>query len=277
MRMLVNLWKDSRVKVGFIILLSLILISLFAPVLSPFELSDRSIENRLCEASTEHILGCDLNGGDVLSSLFHGGRVSLFVGIVTVSLGLFIGTFIGLLTGFFGGWFDFLFMRVVDILMAFPGILLALFMSAVLGPGIENIIIAISLTGWIGFARLVRGQTLGIKKLEHVEAARAIGVGSFPIIFRHIFPMLTAPLIVHATFSLSGVIIVESGLSFLGLGPQGDMASWGELLSQGKEVLVEAPILTLAPGLAIVLTVLSLNFLGDALRDYLDPRKIAKN
>lgn len=269
-----ELLKDTRVKVGLIVLALLIIISLFAPMIAPYKMSERAIENRLCEISSEHLLGCDLNGADVLSSLFYGGRVSLFVGFVTVTISLLIGTLLGLASGFFGGWFDFLLMRAVDILMAFPGILLALFMTAMLGPGLENIIIAISLTGWIGFTRLVRGQVLSIKNLEHVEAAKAIGVRSWPIIFRHIFPLLTAPLIVHATFSLSGVIIVESSLSFLGLGPQGDIASWGELLSQGKEVLVEAPILTLAPGLAIVLTVLSLNFLGDALRDYLDPRKL---
>lgn len=266
-----KLLADKRMIFGIALILIIFTLSFFADFFSPYAIGDRGIEFRLCPISGEHLLGCDLNGADVFTLLLHGGAVSLFVGFSTVIISSVLGTIIGLITGYWGGSVDFIFMRVVDILMAFPGILLALFMTAVMGPSLNNIILAICFTGWIGFARLIRGQVMSLKNFEHVEAARAIGLSDFKIISRHIFPFLSAPLIVHGTFSLSGVIIVESSLSFLGLGPQGQVASWGELLSQGKEVLIEAPSLTLAPGLAIVFTVLALNFVGDALRDYFEP------
>ena len=166
-------------------------------------------------------------------------------------------------------------MRAVDLVMAFPGILLAMTLTTLLGPTVINIVLAISLTGWTAAARLVRGQVLSLNEREYVTAARALGAVDRRIIWRHIFPGTISPLLVHATFSLSGVIIVESSLSFLGFGAQDSAASWGSLLGQGRTVLTEAPHLSIAPGMAIALTVLSLNFIGDSLRDALDPKSVS--
>ena len=262
--------KDSRFKLGLIGLGSVLVLSFLIPIF----MEDQKLElsSRLCAPSSNHLLGCDLNGGDVLISVLRGGRVSLIISFITVFLTFSLGLFVGLITGYWGGVIDNFIMGAVDLLMAFPGILLALFMTSILGPSYQNIIIAMCITGWIGSARLIRGQAMSLRSREHVQAAVAIGQSHWSILTKHIFPLCLAPLIVHSTFSLSGIIIVESSLSFLGLGPQEGILSWGGLLSQGKTVLIQAPWLTLAPGAAIMITVLSLNFIGDSLRDFFDPK-----
>ncbi len=217
-------------------------------------------------------MGQDKLGRDQLSRLLHGARVSLYVGLLTISFSLLIGVSVGAISAYAGAAVDFWISRFIDILMAFPGILLAIAMSAVLGPSLVNVVLALSLIGWTGYARLVRGEVLALKKREHVEAARSLGVTPLCILSRHIMPMLAGPLTVQASFGLAGAITAEAGLSFLGLGVQAPQASWGSMLNEGRSFLLIAPHLTVFPGIAISLTVLALNTLGDALREALDVR-----
>ena len=196
--------KDPRLVISSIFLIILLFVSLFAGFISPYEVGQNNIMDRLCEPSSSHLLGCDLNGGDVLTSLFHGGRLSLSIGLITVFLTLTVGVLIGGISGLVGGWVDIIFMRLVDILLAFPGILLALVISSILGPSLFNVVIAISATGWISSARLVRGQVLSLKEREFVEAARAIGVSRWTILFKHILPMTWPIIIIHGTFFAFG-------------------------------------------------------------------------
>lgn len=263
---------DPKFKIGMILLILITVIAVFAPLIAPYPADLIETSLRLCPLSSSHLLGCDVNGGDVLTSILYGARISLYIGLATVFLCATIGMTLGLVSGYAGGIIDGIIMRIVDILMAFPGILLAMTLAAVMGPSIHNIIFAISATGWIGSTRLIRGQVLSIKEREFVLANKALGASTFRTVFFHVLPSTLPSMIVHATFSLSGVIIAEAALSFLGLGPQQGTPTWGALLSQGKSVMIEAPILTIAPGLAIMTTVLALNFVGDSLRDYLDPK-----
>lgn len=266
--------RDKRFWVAFIVMALIVLGILLAPAIAPYAPGEAQIVDRLCPTSSAHILGCNLDGGDVFTDLLYGGRTSFYISFLTVLISVSIGTCLGLMSGYWGGSFDFVLMRLVDILMAFPGILLAMVLSAVMGPSVHNVVFAISATGWIATTRLIRGQVLTLREREYVVAAQSLGVRTPQLLVKHILPMLWAPLIIQATFSISGVIIVESSLSFLGLGAQKGALSWGALLSQGKEVLTEAPLLSLAPGLAIVVVVLSLNALGDSLRDILDPKTL---
>ena len=212
--------------------------------------------------SREHLLGCDLYGRDVLSLLIYGCRTSLLIACSVVLLTASVGTVIGILAGYFGGILDLLLMAVLEVTMSFPGILLALTVAAFLGPGMLNIILAISLTGWTGFARLVRGQVLSLKEREYVLCGKSLGASSFYLMRRYILPELSGVLFVFMSFSLSGVILTESSLSFLGLSAQ-NHPSWGELINQGRQALSESPLLSIAPGFAIFMTVISLNILGD--------------
>jgi peptide/nickel transport system permease protein len=207
----------------------------------------------------------------MLSQIIYGARASTLVAIAVVAATLVVGTLAGAVAGYFGGAVDIVIMRFVDILLSFPGILLAIALAGILGPNLLNIILALTLLGWVGYARLVRAQFLTLREREFVQAARAIGAGPGRIILRHIIPNALSPVIVQATFSAAGVIIAESSLSFLGLGPQ-NIPTWGGLLSQGANYLLYAPHIAFFPGLFIMLTVLSLNLVGDTLRDILDPR-----
>lgn len=264
--------KSPRLWVGGSILLFVMTITIFTKQLAPYSPDDMELSLRLAAPSWEHLFGCDLNGGDIFTSILYGARTSLYISFATVFLSLTIGIFVGLISGYFKGMVDTLFMRLVDILMAFPGILLAMSLASLMGPSINNVILAIAATGWTGTARLVRAQVLSISEREFVTASKAIGASNTRTMFKHIFPSTWSPLLVQATFSLSGVILVESSLSFLGLGAQDGPPSWGALLNQGRTVLTEAPHLSIFPGLCIMFIVLALNFLGDALRDILDPR-----
>ncbi len=251
-------------------LLALVLGSALAPALSPVPPELLDLPGGLEGPSAAHPLGQDRLGRDVLAGILYGGRVSLTVGFAVVGVSLCVGTLVGFLSGYAGGWLDELVMRVVDVLLAFPGILLAIALAGVLGPSLDNVILALSVLGWVGFARLVRGEVLSLKRREFVVAARTLGAGPGRLAWRHILPNLVAPLAVQATFSAAATILAESSLSFLGLGPQ-DVTTWGSMLSEGVDYLLFAPHLALLPGLAIMGTVLGINVLGDAVRDRLDP------
>lgn len=254
--------------VGFLVLL--LLGAALAPVLRPGGADVLDLAAGLEGPSLSHPLGQDRLGRDVLAGILHGGRVSLLVGLAVVGMSLLIGTLVGFVSGYAGGWVDEVVMRVVDVLLAFPGILLAIALAGVLGPSLGNVVFALSVLGWVGFARLVRGEVLALKEREFVVASRALGAGPVRLALRHILPNLAGPLAVQATFAVAATILAESSLSFLGLGPQ-DVITWGGMLSQGVDYLLFAPHLALFPGLAIMGTVLGINLLGDAVRDRLDP------
>lgn len=217
-------------------------------------------------------LGYDDLGRPVLERLAVGARTSLLVAAAVVSLSLAVGAVVGTVSAWVGGAWDHLMVRVIDIFLAFPGMLLAIALAGILGPGIENVVVALAVVGWVGFARLARAQALSLKRREHVQAALALGARTPRIVARHLLPLLAAPLIVEATFGLAGAVIAEAGLSFLGLGVQPPAASWGAMIRDGTRYMLVAPHLVIAPGITLALVVLSVNLLGDRLRDHLDVR-----
>lgn len=257
-------------------LVSFTLAGILAPWIAPHNPYEINLREQLAPPSLAHPLGRDLNGCDILSRLLHGARISLSVGLLVVALSGTIGTGVGLVSGYYGGLTDSLLMRLVDILLAFPGLLLAIALVAVLGPRTTNVVLALTAMGWVSFARLVRGQVLSVKEREYVLAARSLGQSDWGIMRFHILPNVLSPVIVQATFSVAGVIVAEASLSFLGLGAPPGTPSWGAMLSEGKQVLLEAPHVSIFPGLAIMLVVLSINLLGDELRDFLDPKEVQK-
>lgn len=218
------------------------------------------------------LLGNDDLGRPVLDRLLVGARIAFLVGFGVVALSAFTGIVLGGVSAFAGGWLDLVMVRLIDVFLAFPGILLAIALAGILGPGIDNLIIALSLTGWVGYARLTRAQILGLKQRDHVTAARALGVGASAILYRHLLPLALAPLIVEATFGIAAVVVAEAGLSFLGLGVQAPQASWGSMIRDGVAYMLVAPHLVIAPGVTLALLVFSVNLLGDHLRDWLDVR-----
>ena len=258
--------------IGATILLVLITSALAAPLIAPNNPLRQNLNEDLIAYSADHPLGTDKLGRDILSRILHGGRISLLVGVTTVALSLTIGLVVGSLSGYYGGWIDQLLMRLVDILLAFPGILLAIAFTAVLGPGLDHVVIALCLIGWTGYARLVRGEILALRAREFVQAARALGCRPKRIIVFHLLPNLLPPLLIQATFGLAAAIVAEGSLSFLGLGVEPPTPSWGSMLNDGRQFLLVAPHLTTYPGLAIMMTVLALNLVGDALQDRLDTR-----
>lgn len=257
---------------GGLLVGALLLCAFFAPWLAPFEPGATDLLHTLEPPSGAHWLGTDENGADVLSQLIYGARVAAIVGLGTVTICALTGIFMGSLSGYFGGAVDELIMRVIDVLMAFPGILLAILIIALTrSPSVWAVIFALSVTGWAGYARLVRGQILSLRERPFVMAAHTMGASPWWIIRKHLLPNLMAPVIVQATFGVASAILAEAGLSFLGLGPQ-NSPSWGALLDQGAGYFLISGHLALFPGLAIALTVLGINLLGDALRDRYDPR-----
>ena len=268
-----KLLRNPRFMFGLSIVGLLVTVALFAPWLATFDLQDRDITRRLLPPNAIHFFGCDIDGADIFSGMVFGARTSLYVGILTVLSSLVVGVFIGIISGYYGGLLDISLMRLCEIFMAFPGILLALTLTTLMGPSTGTIIFAIAATGWTSSARIARAQVLTLKEREYIMASRTMGAPASWLITKHILPNLTSPLLVHATFSLSSVIVVEAGLSFLGLGSQDTTATWGAILGQGTKVdLMTAPHVTLIPGAAIFLLVIALNFIGDALRDILDPK-----
>ncbi|GAV23077.1 nickel transporter permease [Carboxydothermus pertinax] len=268
-----RLFKNKAAVVGLIIVLLLIFTAIFAPFLAPYDpINDGTLKDRLKAPSAEHLLGTDKLGRDILSRIIYGARISIEVGVISVGLALIIGTLMGLLSGYYGGFLDSLLMRIVDIIMAFPSILLAIAITSVLGPSLSNAMIAIGIVMVPSFARVVRSTVLSLKEMEFVEAARAVGASDFSILIRHILPNSLAPLIVQGTMSIGTAILDAAGLSFLGLGAQPPTPEWGAMLVDARELLVKAPWVAFFPGLAIMLNVLGFNLLGDGLRDALDPR-----
>lgn len=249
-----------------------VVVAVFAPVLVPYEPNQTDIMNALQPPSLEHWLGTDELGRDVLSRVFFGSRVSLLVGLVSVGAALVLGVTLGMLAGYLGGWLDNVIMRVMDSILAFPGLILALAIAAVLGTGLTAPMIAIAVVNVPGFARLTRGQVLSVRENEFILAARTVGSGAGRIMLRHVLPNITAPLIIQTSLSIAFAILAEASLSFLGLGIPPPDPSWGRMVSEGRQFLRDASWMAFGPGFSILITVMGLNFVGDALRDFFDPR-----
>jgi peptide/nickel transport system permease protein len=258
-------------RVGAAIVLTAVLAAVFGPTLAPFDPADQQLALRLEGPTGLHWFGLDELGRDILARVLSGARISLLVGLVVVGVSATIGMALGSIAGYFGGRIDEAISRVMDILLAFPGLLLAIALVAVLGPSLTNVVLALSSIGWVGYARLVRGQVLRARELEFVQAARALGASTVRILVRHVIPTTLPAVTVQATLGMAGAILAEASLSFLGLGVQPPTPSWGTMLSYGRAHLLDAPHLTIFPGLAIAVLVLGFNFLGDGLRDALDP------
>jgi peptide/nickel transport system permease protein len=264
--------KHRLAFIGAVIIFALIFIAILAPFIAPHDPIEQNLEHRLLPPNTEYLLGTDNLGRCILSRLIHGTSVSLLISVMVVGVSTFVGVTLGLLAGYRGGLIDELIMRIVDILLAFPGIVLALVVVGILGPSLYNVMLALAIVGWTSYARVVRGTVLSVKEKEFVEAARALGASDVRIMFRHILPNIMAPVIVMATLGMAHVILAAAALSFLGLGAQPPTPEWGSMLNGGRAFMRTAPHLTIFPGLAIMVTVLAFNFLGDGLRDALDPR-----
>ena len=258
-------------RAGAAIVCVTLLAAVIGPAIADVDPAFQNLPLRLEGPSLSHWFGLDELGRDILARLLAGARISLLVGAVVVGISATVGTLLGSIAGYYGGITDDLMSRVSDILMAFPGLLLAIAVVAVLGPSLTNVVLALALIGWVGYARLVRGQVLRVRELEYVQAARALGATTPRILVRHIVPATLPALIVQATLGMGGAILAEASLSFLGLGVQPPTPSWGTMLNYGRSHLLDAPHLTIFPGLAIAVLVLGFNFLGDGLRDALDP------
>jgi peptide/nickel transport system permease protein len=271
-----NFFRKNRLaSVGAVIIVSLTFVALFAPWILPYDPSVQNLPDRLRGPSWDHPLGNDELGRDILSRVLLGTRISMRVGATVVLLSGIMGVLIGGFAGYVGGRIDtFVTVIVVNSLMAFPGILLAIALVAFLGPGIDRLIFALSVIGLAGYARLARGQVLKVKTLEFVEAARALGAPGLRIFFLHVLPSIIQPILVQASIGMAAAILMEASLSFLGLGISPPAPSWGAMLNDGRGHLFDAPHMVLFPSVALVLTVLSFNFLGDALRDWLDPKSL---
>ncbi len=260
-------------KIGIVLMSSFVFLAIFGPALAPYSIEHHDLDARFLGPSTDHWLGTDQHGIDTLSQLLHGTRLAAFISSSVVFTCAFIGTFLGVIAGYYRGIVDEVIMRIVDILLAFPGILLNIAIVALVAkPGIGTMIIALCVNGWVRYTRLARGQVLAMRELEYVVAAKAIGARPFAIMFRHILPNMLSPIVVMMSLSFGGVIAVEASLSFLGLGPQLDY-SWGSLLDQGTTFAWITPRLAMVPGLAIMVVVLGSNLLGDGLRDAYDPKR----
>ena len=264
--------RNRMAAAGALFLFVVVAVSLAAPLVARHDPNDQDLFARLDSPSSVHWLGTDELGRDVFARVVYGARYSLFIGIAGSIGGLMVGLALGLLAGFFEGWADNVIMRLIDIMLSFPGVLLAILIVSVLGPGLNNLIIALSFWFTPTIARIIRGNVLALKRQEFIEAARAAGATNLRIMTRHLVPNTISPLIVYGTLSVATALLVAAGLSFLGLGVQPPTPEWGAMIGSGRQFMRDQPFGTVAPGLAIFFTVLSLNFIGDALRDALDPR-----
>jgi peptide/nickel transport system permease protein len=265
--------RDRKALFGVVVLSLFLIAAIFGPWIAPYDPNAMAFDMML-PPSWAHPLGTDDLGRDLLSRIIIGTQVSLFVGFVTVAIALVAGVTLGVLAGYFGGWLDHIIMRYIDLQWAFPNFIIAVYLVAVFGTGLSNLIVAISLAFLDDFARIARGMVLSIKEEQYVAAARTVGVSHFRIMWRHILPNAVAPIIVQATVSVSYAILAEAGLSFLGLGVEPTTPTWGLILSDARSFISRDWGLGIYPGLAIMLTVLSINFIGDALRDFLDVREV---
>jgi peptide/nickel transport system permease protein len=266
--------RSGQVRAGLIIVAIVVLSAMFAPWLMRWDSTAQDLPHRLQGPTWQHWFGLDELGRDILARVLLGARVSLMVGVVVVGVSSVVGMAVGGVSGYYGGRVDQIIGRVMDVLMAFPGMLLAIALVAVLGPSLVNVVLALALIGWVGYARLVRGQVLRAREFEYVTAARALGAGTLRILARHVLPTALPPLLVQATLGMAGAILAEAALSFLGLGVQPPTPSWGTMINGGRVHLLDAPHLTIFPGLFLAIVVLGFNFLGDGLRDALDPRRL---
>ncbi|HWS96972.1 MAG TPA: ABC transporter permease [Candidatus Methylomirabilis sp.] len=258
---------------GAAMIVVLVALALFASWIAPQDPAHIDLPARLMGPSAAHWFGTDELGRDILSRIIYGARISMLVGTCVVATSLTLGLILGSIAGYYGGFLDrFLNVVVMNAFMSFPGILLAIAFVAFLGPGLFNVVLALSIGGWVGYARLVRAQVLAVKEREFVEAARALGASDLRIIVRHILPNIIQPVIVQAAIGMAGAILAEATMSFLGLGVPPPTATWGSMLNDGRSHLFDAPHLVVFPAVAVMLAVLSFNFVGDGLRDYLDPR-----
>ncbi len=264
--------KNRLAVIGAGILSVLVFIAVFAPYLAPRDPVELNLAERLSSPSWDHLMGTDAVGRDTLSRIIYGTRVSLMIAVVVTMIEVLLGMIVGMTAGYLGKAVDEILMRIVDVLLAFPGIILALALVGMLGPSLTNLVIALAAVGWVRYARIVRGSILSVKEERFVESARAIGCGNLRIATRHILLNIVTPIIVLATLSMGTTIISIAALSFLGLGAQPPMAEWGNMLNEGKPFMEKAPHLMIFPGLMIMITVLAFNFLGDGLRDVMDPR-----
>jgi len=264
--------SNPLAKAGFIIILVVFLLAMLAPWVSPYDPDYINVKAILLAPSAQHWMGTDGLGRDVLSRMLHGGRISLLVGLVAVGISTAIGIVLGAIAGYYRGWVDTSIMRLVDIMLSIPSFFLILAVIAFLTPSIINIMIVIGLTSWMGVTRLVRAEFLSLSEREFVQASRALGAKDARLIFTHLLPNSLTPIIVSSVLGVASAVLMESGLSFLGLGVQAPQASWGNILTDGKEYIQFAWWLSLYPGMAILITVLGYNLLGEGLRDALDPR-----
>ncbi len=267
-----RLVKNPTALIGMIIIGFAVFVGIFAPYLAPYDPFAMSLPRSHEPPSLDHPLGTDFFGRDILSRIIHGTRISLMMGVIVVAIRAGIGIILGLIAGFYRGIVESIIMRFTDAVIAFPAIVLALAIMAFRGQGLFNVMIALSVVGWTGYARLVRGEVLSLREREYITAARALGMRDFRIIFRHILPNCFASIVIFATVGIAAPIISEAGLSFLGLGARSDQVTWGFMLSTGRQYLRDAWWTVTFPGLAIMFIVLGFNLLGDGLRDVLDPR-----
>jgi peptide/nickel transport system permease protein len=268
----VRLRRNRLALSGLALVLGMFVVALFAPWLAPYDPNHIDLKQVLMPPSPAHLLGTDTLGRDVLSRIIFGARVSLLVGFVAVGIATLIGLVVGALAGYYGGVLDQVLMRLVDLMLCFPTLFLMLAVIAVLGPSIWNIMAVIGFTGWMGVARLVRAELLSLKERDFVAAARALGASDYHLIWRHLLPNALTPVMVSATLGVAGAILTESALSFLGLGVQPPTPSWGNILTAGKDNIEIAWWLSVFPGLAILVTVMSYNLLGEGIREAIDPR-----
>jgi peptide/nickel transport system permease protein len=270
-------WRQSLghplVRVGGGIVAVAALAAVIGPFVTPSDPSAQQLPLRLAGPTLAHPFGLDELGRDILARILAGARVSFLVGLTVVTISASVGTLLGAVAGYFGGPLDDVISRVIDTLLAFPGLLLAIALVAVLGPSLGNVLFALTIIGWVGYARVVRGQVLRTRELEYVQAARAMGAGTVRVLWHHVVPTAVPAVVVQATLGMAGAIIGEAALSFLGLGVQPPTPSWGTMLNGGRAHLLDAPHVTLFPGLAIAALVLGFNFLGDGLRDLSDPKR----
>ena len=271
---LTRLFRENRMAaVSFAVIILFILAAIFAPLLTPYSWEEMDLIHRLNPPSAAHLFGTDEAGRDIFTRMLYGSRVSLLVGILPSMVSLAIGSLLGVTAGYYGGWLDAVIMRLADIVLAFPSMLLAMVLMYMLGGGLFNVFLTLSLVNWASAARIIRAETLQLKEREFVESARTIGVRSPKIIFRHILPNCVPTIIVLFTLNIPDSILTESSLSFLGLGVQPPAASWGLMVNAGRQFFYTSPWLCLFPGMAVMIIVLAFHFLGDGLRDILDPRR----
>ena len=270
---LIKLFKNKFALTGLIVITLLIIVALFAPIISPYTPSQQNVFERLQAPSLNHFFGTDDLGRDVFTRMIFGARISLAVGFISVFIILVIGTFLGIISGYYGGKIDYIIMRFTDIVLCFPTFFLIILVIAFIEPNIYNVMIVIGVTSWPGLARLVRAEVLSLKEREFILVSKMMAISNIKIFFVHILPNIISPLMVYSSLAIGGAILTESALSFLGLGVQPPMPSWGQILTSGKDYIYMAWWLSLFPGIAILVTVLAFNLVGEAIRDIFDPKE----